>query len=203
MARIFLLRHAQSTANEKGFLAGRAENIPLSKTGVKEREGLTERLVGAKFDQILSSPIQRCLETLELFHSDPEIIEDFQEVNYGEWTGKKFSSLARNKYWRQIHSNPTGVRFPNGETLPEVQIRALNGVANNIKKSSKNVLIATHADVIKVLILHALGTHLNNIDKIQIGNSSISVIDYDKGEFRVVKVNDDSSKIANLLLKKK
>jgi probable phosphoglycerate mutase len=203
VARIFLLRHAQSIANEKGFLAGRAENISLSKLGIKEREDLTERLQGAKFDQILSSPIQRCLETLALFHQTPEIVDEFQEVNYGDWTGKKFSSLARNKHWRQIHSNPTGVRFPNGETLPEVQIRALNGIAENVKKNSKNVLIATHADVIKVLILHALGTHLNNIDKFHIGNSSFSVIDYDKGDFRVIKVNDDSSKISNLLLKKK
>jgi probable phosphoglycerate mutase len=203
MARIFLLRHAQSVANAKGILAGRAENISLSKSGLKEREDLNERLAGAKFDQILSSPIQRCIETIENFHNDPEIVEEFQEVNYGDWTGKKFSSLTRNKHWRQIHSNPTGVRFPNGETLPEVQIRALNGIADNVKKSSKNVLIATHADVIKVLILHALGTHLNNIDKVHIGNSSFSIVDYEKGDYRVIKVNDDSSKVSNLLLKKK
>lgn len=202
MARLFLLRHAQSVANAKGFLAGRAENIPLSKEGISERVKLNERLLGAKFDQVISSPIQRCIETIQEFHANPEIIEDFQEVDYGDWTLKKFSALGRNKYWRQIHKNPTGVRFPNGETLPEVQLRALNGIANNINKRARNVLIVTHADVIKVLILHALGTHLNNIDKIHIGNSSISIVDVVDLDYRVIKVNDDSSKVANLLLKR-
>ena len=82
MARIFLLRHAQSVANAKGFLAGRAENIPLSKAGISERVNLNERLLGAKFDQVISSPIQRCLETIQEFHENPEIFEmEIEAVN--------------------------------------------------------------------------------------------------------------------------
>jgi probable phosphoglycerate mutase len=176
--------------------------VTLSKVGKEQRQNLSTRLEGSKFDQIISSPIQRCIETINIFETTPTLIEDFQEVHYGDWTGKKMSSLSRNKEWRKIHSNPTGVRFPNGETLPEVQIRAINGISKHIKAKSKNVLIATHADVVKVLVLHALGTHLNNIDKLQIGNASFSIIDVDNDDYRVIKVNDDSSKISDLLLKK-
>ena len=92
MARIFLLRHAQSVANAKGFLAGRAENIPLSKAGISERVNLNERLLGANFDQIISSPIQRCLETIQEFHENPEIIDDFQEVDYGDRKSTRLNS---------------------------------------------------------------------------------------------------------------
>ena len=60
-------------------------------------------------------------------------------------------------------------------------------------------MIVTHADVIKVLILHALGTHLNNIDKLHISNSSISVLDQIDGDLRVFKVNDEASKITDLV----
>ena len=58
MSRIFLLRHAHSTANAKGILAGRLENIELSKDGYLQREKLDARLQEAKFDQIISSPLQ-------------------------------------------------------------------------------------------------------------------------------------------------
>ena len=199
MSRIFLLRHAQSEANAKGILAGRLDNIPLSKTGLKERELLTSRFAGSEFDQIVSSPIQRCLETIEVLTDSPRVLDEFTEVDYGDWSGRKMSSLMRNKAWREIHKNPASVRFPNGETLPEVQTRALLGLDSVINKKAKNILISTHADVVKVLILHALGTHLNNIDKISVDNVSVSIIDKTDNGLRVVRVNDTNSNIAGLL----
>ena len=199
MARLFLLRHAHSVANEKGILAGRAPNISLSKTGFKEREKLAERLADVKFDQVISSPLQRCIETISIFHSEPEIISEFQEVDYGDWTGKRMRGLARKKAWQEIHKNPASVRFPNGETLPEVQTRALLGLDLHVDQRKKNILISTHADVVKVILLHALGTHLNNIDKIQISNASISILDIKGRDLRVVKVNDTSAKLKEFL----
>jgi len=209
MSRIFLLRHAHSEANAKGILAGRLPDIKLSTTGLKQRELLVERFAGAKFDQIISSPIERCLETIAPFEKSPLVASEFQEVDYGDWTGKKMSAMARNAAWREIHKHPASVRFPNGETLPEVQIRALLGLDTLIQevrskskistqKRGTNILISTHADVIKVLLLHALGTHLNNIDKITVDNASISIIEKNGNDFRVVKVNDTNSKIVDL-----
>ena len=199
MSRIFLLRHAHSTANAKGILAGRLENIALSKDGYLQRDKLENRLAEAIFDQVISSPLQRCRETIINFEPNPFIASEFQEVHYGDWTGKKMSTLMRNSAWREIHKHPASVRFPNGETLPEVQTRSLLGLDQHISPKMKNVLISTHADVIKVLILHALGTHLNNIDKLQIDNASVSIIERDKHGFRVVRVNDNNSKIKELL----
>ena len=202
MSRIFLLRHAHSVANAKGILAGRMENMPLSKEGIKQRELLAQRFGqtgSTRFDQIISSPIQRCRETISFITEDPIIADEFQEVDYGKWTGKRTASLARNKAWREIHRNPASVRFPDGETLPEVQTRALLGLDNHVRKNSKNILIATHADVVKVLVLHALGTHLNNIDKLQINNASISILEKDDRGLRVIRVNDDNSSISELL----
>ena len=199
MSRIFLLRHAHSTANAKGILAGRMENIALSKEGALQQTALRQRLAGAKFDQVFSSPMQRCLETIAGFADNPEIVEDFQEVHYGDWTGKRTSSLMRNASWREIHKHPASVRFPNGETLPEVQTRALAGLDRVVNKRSKNVLISTHADVVKVLVLHALGTHLNNIDKLAIDNASFTIIERDGNDFRVLRVNDTHTSAKDLL----
>ncbi|MGI9199126.1 MAG: histidine phosphatase family protein [Candidatus Nanopelagicaceae bacterium] len=200
MSRIFLLRHAHSTANAKGILAGRMEGITLSPDGKKQQQELLDRLSGSNFQQVISSPIQRCIETITGFHNSPEVIAEFQEVDYGDWTGKKMSSLARNKAWREIHKHPASVRFPNGETLPEVQTRALLGLDKYISGKSKNVLISTHADVVKVLLLHALGSHLNNIDKITVDNASVSVIEKSGNDYRVLTVNDKHTKIEKFLV---
>ena len=200
MSRIFLLRHAHSTANAKGILAGRLTNIKLSDEGIAQRDALIERVSDVVFDQIISSPLERCIETIKPFAKDPDLIEEFQEVDYGRWTGKRMSSLSRNKAWREIHKHPASVRFPDGETLPEVQTRALLGLDTHIEKKAKNILISTHADVVKVILLHALGTHLNNIDKISIDNASFSVIDKVGNDYRVIRVNDNSSNIKGLLV---
>lgn len=198
MSRIFLLRHAHSIANAKGILAGRMENIPLSKEGQSQQNLLLERLSGMKFDRVFSSPMQRCLETLRGFADAPTIVEDFQEVHYGDWTGKRTSSLMRNAAWREIHKHPASVRFPNGETLPEVQTRSLAGLDRLLNKRDKNVLISTHADVVKVLVLHALGTHLNNIDKLAIDNASLTIIDKVGNDFKVIRVNDTNAAARDL-----
>ena len=200
MSRIFLLRHAHSQANAKGILAGRMDGVALSKTGIAQLTNLNKRLDDSKFDQVISSPMQRCQETIAEFNLQIELGEEFTEVHYGDWTGKRMSSLARNKAWREIHRNPASVRFPNGETLPEVQTRALVGLDLKVNPKAKNILISTHADVVKVLIMHALGTHLNNIDKLQIDNASVSIIDKNGTDFRVVKVNDSSSKLSEMLI---
>lgn len=194
------MRHAHSTANAKGILAGRLQNISLSEKGLAERDSLFQRVSDAIFDQVISSPLERCVETIKPFASEPELIDDFQEVDYGSWTGKRMSTLARNKAWREIHKHPASVRFPDGETLPEVQTRALLGLDRHIKSKAKNVLISTHADVVKVILLHSLGTHLNNIDKISVDNASFSVIDKVGNDYRVIRVNDNSSNIKGLLL---
>jgi len=52
MARIVLLRHAHSVANEKNLLAGRTAGISLSKTGREQAEDLIARLGATQFDEV-------------------------------------------------------------------------------------------------------------------------------------------------------
>ena len=65
MARIVLLRHAHSVANEKNLLAGRTPGIALSKTGRDQALQLVNRLGAITFDEIAVSPMQRCRETID------------------------------------------------------------------------------------------------------------------------------------------
>jgi broad specificity phosphatase PhoE len=204
MSRFFLLRHAQSVANQKGFLAGRMPDVYLSSKGKKEREHLKNRMIGSKFDLVLSSPMERCRQTIEHLLDDPKVnlkIEDgLTEVDYGVWTGKKFTTLMRNSEWRKIINSGSKIKFQDGESVRLVQKRAIETMRSYESKKNRNILVSTHADVVKFALFYALNTSLDNLDRLHVDNASVSIIDLEKGVFTVRAVNDRNSLIREYLV---
>ena len=204
MSRFFLLRHAQSVANQKGFLAGRMPDIHLSSNGRKERDHLRTRMLGAKFDLILSSPMERCRQTIEYLLDGPKVnvkIEDgLTEVDYGVWTGKKFKNLMRNPEWRKIISSGSKIKFQDGESVRSVQKRAVETLRSYEGRENRNILVSTHADVVKFSLFFALNSSLDNLDRLHVDNASVSIIDVEKGVFTVRSVNDRSSLLKDFLV---
>ena len=90
MTTIFFLRHAESLANELGVLAGRTPGISLSERGSKQAKGLVKELSKYEFDVVISSPLDRCIQTIDPFRQKADItiveMEDFQEMDYGNWS---------------------------------------------------------------------------------------------------------------------
>ena len=197
MSRFFLLRHAQSVANQKGFLAGRMPDIALSAAGKRQREKFNERAEGCRFELVISSPMQRCQETIETLivqHRKPVIIDGgLTEVDYGIWTGKKFSTLNRDSKWRELVSSGNKMKFADGESIKSVQKRTIDTLLAYGDRKHRNILISTHADVIKLAIFHSLDIPISNLDKLVIDNASISIIDLSGGTFSVKAINDSQS----------
>ena len=204
MSRFFLLRHAQSVANQKGILAGRMPDIHLSSKGRKERDHLRTRMLGSKFDLVLSSPMERCQQTIEHLLDDPRVnlkIEDgLTEVDYGVWTGKKFKTLMRNPEWRKIITSGSKIKFQDGETVRLVQKRAIETLRSYESRKNRNILVSTHADVVKFSLFFALNTSLDNLDRLHVDNASVSIIDIEKGVFTVRAVNDRNSLLKEYLV---
>ncbi len=198
---MILLRHAHSVANEKGVLAGRASGIVLSKKGELQAEDLRKRLGSLKFKEIRVSPLERCLLTLQPWLdergiSNRRIVIDqgLSEVDYGDWTGKRLSSLALKKEWRVVQKTPSKMVFPEGESLLGVQKRARKSLMNAIEMAQGGVvLIVSHGDVIKSIIADSLQLELDKFQKIVIDPASISVLDYNRKSFRLLHLNDSST----------
>jgi probable phosphoglycerate mutase len=55
------------------------------------------------------------------------------------------------------------------------------------------VLLVSHGDVIKSIVAEALELELDKFQKIVIDPSSISVLDFSKGKFRILHLNDSST----------
>jgi len=173
MARIVLLRHAHSVANEKNILAGRTPGIGLSKKGSAQAQNLINRLGSLDFDQISISPMERCHQTiapwLETCAKKPRIVTevDLSEVDYGTWSGKSLASLRRKSLWKIVADHPSQMVFPEGEGLLAMQERALRSFYRlNEVKGKKPRLLVSHGDVIKSIVAHCLGMHLDQFQKL-------------------------------------
>lgn len=204
MSRIVLLRHAHSTANMKNILAGRTPGVLLSEKGEKQAEKLITRLGTNRFDVIALSPIQRCAATIAPWlasrgdHMKPEIDQGLSEVEYGDWSGKSLASLRRQKLWKVVQDHPSQMVFPQGESLLEMQARALASFYRVDKIKGKNArLIVSHGDVIKAIVAHVLGMHLDQFQRLVIDPASITIIDTSDGVSRLITFNDQSGSISS------
>ncbi len=199
MTTIFLVRHGRSTANQKGLLAGRAANVELDATGLKQAAALGEFFSEVAIDKLISSPLERCVTTArEIKNQQPkslklQISQKFIECDYGAWTNKKLVHLAKKPLWKTIQTNPSLVTFPDGEAMNQMSLRAINGLLAAVKgvdNPKAKILIVTHADLIKALIANALGVHLDNFQKIVVDPASVSTLNFEKDNFFVAGVNE-------------
>lgn len=185
--QIILVRHGHSTANEKGVLAGRDKTVGLTERGHQEAELLSEFLSqglnhGERISRIVTSPLLRAKETIAPFaksHSSIELIKDsgIIEMDYGSWSGKKISALSQRPLWREIQRHPTSVRFPDGESFLEMSSRSSETI-KNLALKGETTLFVSHGDVIKSIIAHHLGLHLDQFQKIAIEPASLSMITF-------------------------
>lgn len=200
MARIILLRHAHSIANESGILAGQLPGISLSKKGIQQAVDLVNRIGKVSFDSIRMSPMQRCQETLApwLESSNSNGLKKFMldekliEMNYGSWSGKKLNSLAKQPLWKIVQKTPSKVEFPQGERMTAMQKRAMASVEEAVLEKSKGThLFVSHGDVIKAMVASLLKMKLDNFQSLVIDPASITMLEYDGESARLILFNDN------------
>ena len=205
MARLVFIRHAHSTANDAGILSGQLPGISLSKKGKKQAQELVERLGASSFDSIRVSPMQRCEETIAPWINSRysrgmksyQIDESLIEMNYGTWSGRKLSSLSREKLWKEIQERPSTVQFPQGERMKAMQKRALMSISDALEEKKNGThLFVSHGDVLKALVASLLKMKLDDFQSLVIDPASVTVIDFDGNKSRLLAFNDSHSPIA-------
>ena len=130
MTHVLLVRHGQNDWVEKRRLAGWTPGIHLNEEGREQVVRLARRLAHLPIKSLYSSPLERCLETAEAIGDSMQLevtrLPEVGEVRYGKWQGKKIKKVAKKKRsWYAVQHYPSRFRFPGGETLREVQGRAV------------------------------------------------------------------------------
>lgn len=190
-------------------MAGRTPGVGLAAAGVGQAERLVERLAGVPVAAVVSSPLRRCRQTVAPLVADRglSVVTDARlaEVDYGEWTGRKLSSLAKEPLWRVVQAHPSAAVFPGGEGLAAVQARAVAAVRAHGERvvaahgADAVWVVCSHGDVIKAVLADALGVHLDSFQRIVVDPCSVSVVRYTQTRPFVLRVNDMGGDLSGLV----
>ncbi len=211
MTTVLLVRHGRTTANATGVLAGRSPGVELDEVGSKQAADAGGRIAPLPVRAIVSSPLRRCRQTAQAIgkaRTEPcpsSVDKGLIEAGYGDWTGKALKDLSKDPLWKTVQSQPSAVRFPNGESMTEMSARAVSAVhAQNARLSAEHGpdalwVAVSHGDVIKAILADALGMHLDAFQRIMVDPASISVINYTASRPYVIRMNSVSADLAALL----
>ena len=197
MATIILVRHGENDWSKKNKLAGWLPGVHLNEAGHKQAEAVAQRLAALPIKAVYSSPLTRCMETAayiaETHRLTVQQLEEVGEVRYGDWEGKKIKKLARKPMWSAVQFFPSRARFPQGEALREVQFRAVTALEETATGHEKEmIVVVSHADVIRLVLAHYLGVHLDLFQRLVIAPASVSILSLAPGGLvRVLRLNDD------------
>ena len=178
---ILLVRHGL-TPTTGTRLPGRAPGLHLSDDGQAQAAAVGERIgalgtVGA----VYASPLERAKETAspiaKATGNRVRTLADLHECDFGDWTGKRLADLYKKKEWKQVQRNPSGFRFPKGESFGEMQLRITDALAQlRSRHPGQRVVAVSHADPIKAAVAHAMGTHLDLFQRVVVSPCSVSAV---------------------------
>lgn len=197
MTIFYLVRHAV-TEHTGRKLSGWMPDIHLTDEGRAQADAVAERLSRVRLQAVYSSPIERTMETarpIATRHRLPiRTRRRLGEVAFGRWEDRSFGTLRRTKLWGLVQHVPSAARFPDGETFRDVQARAVDEIERIGAEHPRGaVCCVSHADVIKLIVAHYMGLHIDLFQRLAVGPASISVIAVTGGRPMVVALNSSGT----------
>ena len=201
MPTLILVRHGRSTANTSGVLAGRTPGVALDERGAAQAAALPGRLAELPISEVVTSPLQRCQETIRpLLEARPDLRahteERISECDYGDWSGRKLAELMDEPLMQVVQAHPSAAAFPGGESMRTMQTRAAEAVREwNARVEADHgadavYLMCSHGDIIKSLVADALGLHLDLFQRVSVDPCSITAIRYTRLRPFLVRLGD-------------
>jgi broad specificity phosphatase PhoE len=151
---LFVVRHGQTDANERGLLLGRADPS-LSGVGRRQAAALAAHL--PRDAEVIASPLRRTIETAAALGLPVEVDERWIEVDYGVLDGTKVSDVSA-ETWAAWRADPTFAPS-GGESLASVAERVHRACDDLVERARhRNVVVVTHVSPIKAALAWALGS---------------------------------------------
>ncbi len=178
---LYLIRHGQTDWNRERRIMGTAD-IPLNRFGRRTVGELAGFLAKERIQALYTGTIARTLETAgilgEVWKVKPVEDERLNESNYDRWAGKRYDEMKGDPDFDLYSTAPTRADFSSGETMLDIQDRALKAVGRIIGESNgEKAALVSHSDVIKPVIVHYLRMSLDDMHRIAVANASVSLID--------------------------
>ena len=158
--KLYILRHAQSVANEEG-IADSILDTELSGKGKKDAQELTSPLAQNSYDIFIVSPLKRTIETVQPFLDtlkNPVVtVEPFTiERDIGEFAGTQIGTFTQ--YCKDNGMDKVSCKSKEGESIIDVYKRAEKFFDLLVSKyNNKSILVTGHK-----IFLHSLELAISN-----------------------------------------
>ena len=177
-----------------GRALGGREAHSLDEEGHAQAARVAAALEGRGVVAVVSSPVQRARETAAPIGArlglPVAVAPEFAEIDFGRWTGATFASLHGAPGWRAWNAFRSTAPVPGGETMLAAQARAVAGVARlALAWPEGEVVVVSHADIIKAVLAHVLGMPLDLLRRMEVGPGSVSRIALHEEDARVLGMN--------------
>jgi len=196
MTTFLLIRHGMTDAVGVS-MAGHAAGVHLNGDGREQVAGLPAKLGQVPIAALYASPLERTRETAQAIADARglrvQLEPRFIEVDFGEWTGRRFADLVADPAW-QLYNAVRGItRPPGGESLLDVQQRAVSALLElHARHPDEVVAIVSHADTLRAVLQYFLSIPIDFVQRVDLSPARISVLQVGRGAPRVLQMNGDS-----------
>lgn len=192
LTRLLLVRHGESTWNREQRLQGQRDP-GLSPCGRRQAERLARRLASEPIAAAYASDLRRAWETARIALAGRAIplvlLPALREVNLGLWEGLTVAEVQERfpEMWARRRADPAGYAVPGGETLAQVQARAVRAVETIARAHpGQTVLIVTHGMVLRTLLCRWQGWPLAAVWDLPVANGVLWLAESDGEVSRVL-----------------
>jgi probable phosphoglycerate mutase len=200
---VLLVRHGQ-TGTTGSVLPGRAKGLHLADKGLEQAATAAARIGKLDgIDAVYASPLERTRETAapiaKAVGQKVTPAKGLLECEFGEWTGQKLSDLRKLPEWSRVQNQPSGFRFPDGESFLDMQTRIWTELERLVALHPGGKVVAvSHADPIKAAVAMATGVHLDLFQRIVISPCSITPLLFTPSGPVVLAVNSTGDDLSTL-----
>jgi len=163
---IHVIRHTP-VAYDKKKCYGQID-VPLAESFLADAKKI-KAFLPADFSRVYTSPRVRCTSLVnELGLTNVHTDGRLQELSFGEWEGKLWNDIPQEEL-NQWMADFVELKPPGGESLNEMYWRVESFIDAIRLENFENLLVVTHAGVIRCFWAYVLGMPLINIFKIPVG----------------------------------
>ncbi|MBC8062914.1 MAG: alpha-ribazole phosphatase [Clostridiaceae bacterium] len=195
MTSLYLVRHGETDLNVKKVYYGFTD-VSLNKAGKIHCENIRGKLCEVNFDVVVSSPLERAMQSAEIISSlnRSEIIsyEGLKELNFGTWENKHFKELQEEykgewKIWIEDWIN---FSFPQGENFKTLYSRVKMCLEEILLAyEGKNILLVGHEGTLKIIAILLLNMNMEDYWRLTFEFGTYSMFEINDGFKILRKIN--------------
>lgn len=173
--RLVLARHGETEWSKSGRHTGRTD-VPLTELGREQARRLGAALNGRTFSKVVSSPLERALDTCRLAGFGDVVVIDpeLQEWDYGVYEGRRRLDIDRDEPGWTVWSRPIRA----GESLAELGERADRVIAG-LLPTGGDVLVFSHGHFLRVLAARWIETPPVTASRLELATATISELGWE------------------------